>query len=351
MPHITALGLFSGGLDSILACRVIADQGIRVRALKFVTPFFDHDLLLRQEEYQREVDKKYGLDVELVDLSEGYIELLRNPAHGFGKNFNPCIDCKIMMFSRARELMKKYEASFLVTGEVVGQRPMSQRRDTLNVIERDAGCGDILLRPLSAKLMRPTQPEQEGLVDRERLYDFSGRGRKPQIALARELGITDFPAPAGGCVLTDPNLANRIQRFYAGLFMIGRKDITTSDIQLLLLGRQFRLPGGHWLVLGRNEQENDRLTDLCEPDDWLLFMPERPGPTALLRRAGTMITQPDAKAEILALVAGLVVRYGRKTDGRLMPGEVLFKESNGQDSQEILQAEPLADDVFRDWVV
>jgi hypothetical protein len=351
MKQTTALGLFSGGLDSILACRVVAEQGIRVRALKFVTPFFDHDLLLRQKEYQREVARKYGLDVELVDLSEGYIELLRNPVHGFGKNFNPCIDCKIMMLSRAKELMREYGASFLLTGEVLGQRPMSQRRDTLNVIERDAGCGDILLRPLSAKLLSPTLAEQEGLVDRERLYDFSGRGRKPQIALARELGITDFPAPAGGCVLTDPNLAGRIQRFYAGLFMIGRKDITTSDIQLLLLGRQFRLPGGHWLVLGRNERENDRVEELCESDDWLLYMPERPGPTALLRRAGAMITQPDDKAEILALVAGLVVRYGRKTDGGFLPGEVLFRAGGGQDSQEILQAEPLADDVFRDWVV
>ncbi len=345
---ITAIGLFSGGLDSILACRVIAQQDIRVRALKFVTPFFDHDLLNREKEYQQEVKEKYGLDVELVDLSAGYIELLRNPTHGFGKNFNPCIDCKIMMISKAKELMKTYGASFLITGEVIGQRPMSQRRDTLNLIERDADCRDILLRPLSAQLMDPILAERKGLVDRERLYTFSGRGRKPQIALARELGITNFPAPAGGCVLTDPNLAARIRRFYEGLFLIGKEEITSSDIQLLLLGRQFCLPGGHWLILGRNEQENDRLTEFCETDDWLLYMPERPGPTALLRRGHTLITSPDEREEILSWVKGLIVRYGRKIEGEFPPGEVLFQE-NGE--QEMLQGTVLADEFFQDWIV
>jgi hypothetical protein len=345
---VTALGLFSGGLDSILACRVIAQQGIRVRALKFVTPFFDHDLLDREKEYQQEVKEKYGLDVELVDLSAGYIKLLRNPTHGFGKNFNPCIDCKIMMLSRAKELMKEYRASFLITGEVLGQRPMSQRRDTLNLIERDADCRDILLRPLSAQLMDPILAEREGLVDRERLYNLSGRGRKRQIALAREMGITDFPAPAGGCVLTDPNLATRIRRFYEGLFLIGKEEITSSDIQLLLLGRQFRLPGGHWLVLGRNEEENDRLAEFCTAEDWLLYMPERPGPTALLRRGNALISSLEEREEILNWIKGLVIRYGRKIEGEFPPGEALFQVGG---EQEMLQATVLADEVFQDWIV
>ncbi|MCW5203854.1 thiamine biosynthesis protein, partial [Desulfobulbus sp. US4] len=302
----------------------------------------------REKEYQQEVAEKYGLEVELVDLTAGYIELLRNPSHGFGKNFNPCIDCKIMMLRKAKELMAEYGASFLLTGEVIGQRPMSQRRDTLNLIERDADCRDLLLRPLSAQLMNPSRAEQEGLVDRERLYRFSGRGRKPQIALARELGITDFPAPAGGCVLTDPNLSTRIRRFYEGLYLIGKDEITTADIQLLLLGRQFRLPGGHWLVLGRNEQENDRLAEFCEQDDWLLYMPERPGPTALVRRGSTLITSPEERVAILASVTGLIVRYGRKVKGEFLPGEVLFQEGR---EQEMLQGEVLADEVFQDWIV
>ena len=349
MNETTALGLFSGGLDSILACRIVGDQGIQVRALKFVTPFFDHALLEREQEYQQEVQEKYGISVELIDLSDGYIELLRKPAHGFGKNFNPCIDCKIMMLTRARELMAEYGASFLITGEVLGQRPMSQRRDTLNVIERDAVCKDILLRPLSAKLMDPTLPERQGLVDRDRLYGFAGRGRKPQIKLARELGITEFPAPAGGCVLTDPNLASRIERFYTGLFVMDRDQFQVNDIKLLLVGRQFRLPGGHWLVLGRDERENDRLVELRGPEDWLLLMPERPGPTALLRRASTMVAGTAEEREIVGLVAGLVVRYGRKTEGRLLPGEVEIERDDG--SREMVQAEPLADTVFKDWIV
>jgi hypothetical protein len=348
MAELTALGLFSGGLDSILACRVVADQGIRVRALKFVTPFFDHELLTHAQEYRQRVRHDYGLDVDLVDLSSGYIELLRNPAHGFGKNFNPCIDCKILMLTRAGELMAEYGASFLITGEVLGQRPMSQRRDTLNVIERDAACKDILLRPLSARLMNPTLPEREGWVSRDRLYGFSGRGRKPQINLARELGITEFPAPAGGCVLTDPNLASRIERFYGGLFAIGRSDIQVNDIKLLLVGRQFRLPGGHWLILGRNEQENDRLVELRDPDDWLLYMPERPGPTALLRRASRMVAGTVEEPEILTLSAGLVVRYGRKIKGKLLPGKLLLDRD---DHQKMLDAAPLADKVFREWIV
>lgn len=348
MSKRTALGLFSGGLDSILACRVIADQGIRVRALKFVTPFFDHDLLGRKQQYQREVEQKYGLSVELVDLSSGYIELLRNPAHGFGKNFNPCIDCKIMMLSRARELMAEYGASFLITGEVLGQRPMSQRRDTLNVIARDSVCRDILLRPLSAQLMDPTLPERESWVDRAQLYSFAGRSRKPQIALARQLGISEFPSPAGGCVLTDVNLAARIERFYHGLFAIGRSDIQVSDIKLLLVGRQFRLPGGHWLILGRNEQENDRLGELADSDDWLLHMPKRPGPTGLLRRAAQTIAGTEEEADILAAVSGLIVRYGRKTDGRLLPGQVqLDRDGNRQ----MMAADPLADAAFKEWIV
>ena len=344
---VTAIGLFSGGLDSILACRIIADQGISVRALKFVTPFFDHDLLADEQAYQREIHEKYGLDVELVDLSEGYIDLLRNPAHGFGKNFNPCIDCKILMFSQARRIMENSGASFLLTGEVLGQRPMSQRRDTLNVIERDSFCKKFLLRPLSAKLMNPTLAEEQGLIDRERLYAFAGRSRKPQMQLAREMGITEFPAPAGGCVLTDPNLASRIKRFYAGLFSIGQEQFQVNDIKLLLVGRQFRLPGGHWLVLGRNEQENERLEMLKNDDDWLFFMPKRPGPTALLRRATDRLQDAPEEAEILHLVAGLVVRYGRKNKGEILPGEVQVERDGCID---ILQAKPLGETEFIRWL-
>lgn len=338
MNHITALGLFSGGLDSILACRTVAAQGIRVQALKFVTPFFGHELLAEPERFRRQTMDKYGIEAELVDLSAGYIELLRRPAHGFGKNFNPCIDCKILMLRRARELMEERGAAFLFTGEVRGQRPMSQQLETLNRIERKAGCQDILLRPLSAKLLPPTLPERQGLIDRERLHGLAGRGRKGQLALAKELGISDFPAPAGGCVLTDPILAARIERFYAG-----NSDITIDDIRLLLLGRQFRLPGGFWLVLGRNEGENERVAELRGPEDWLLHMPERSGPMGLLRRAGS------AGEETAALAAGLIVRYSQKTDGAPLPGDVRI-DRDGSDML-LRDTAPLPDDLFSGWIV
>ena len=345
----TALGLFSGGLDSLLACRVVAAQGITVRALKFITPFFDHDLAGREAQYRREVRAKYGIDVHVVDLSQGYIELLRDPVHGFGKNFNPCIDCKIMMLRRARELMAEFGASFLITGEVLGQRPMSQRRDTMRIIERDSGCTDILLRPLCAKLMDPTRPEREGLVDREKLLAFSGRGRRRQMDLAASFGITDYPSPAGGCVLTDVNLAARIERFYHGLFSIGGKELRVGDIRLLLVGRQFRLPGGRWLVLGRNAGENQRIESLREPGDWLLRMERRPGPTGLLRRAEQVVARAGDREEISRMAAGLVVRYGRKSNGVPMPAPVRLDTGAGEHL--LAPVPPLEDGMFRDWIV
>lgn len=338
MNPVTALGLFSGGLDSILACRTVAAQGIRVQALKFVTPFFGHELLAEPERFRQDMLAKYGIEAELVDLSAGYIELLRRPAHGFGKNFNPCIDCKIMMLRRARELMTERGAAFLFTGEVRGQRPMSQQMDTLSLIEKKAGCQDILLRPLSARLLPPTLPERQGLIDRERLHGFAGRGRKGQLALAKELGISDFPAPAGGCVLTDPILAARIEGFYAGNEMV-----CADDIRLLLLGRQFRLPGGHWLVLGRNEQENSRLEKLRGPEDWLLQMPEHFGPLGLLRRATA------ADTATAALAAGLIVRYSRKTDGVPLPGDVRIDQ--GGSAMLLRSTAPLPDELFSSWAI
>jgi tRNA-uridine 2-sulfurtransferase len=190
--------------------------------------------------------------------------------------------------------------------------------------------------------------EQQGLVDRERLHGFAGRGRSQQIALARQMGIADFPAPAGGCVLTDPILSARIQRFYKGLFAVKQEEITAEDIKLLLLGRQFCLPGGHWLVLGRNQQENDRLSELRGSEDWQLFMPERPSPLALLRRAEHFVCS-EQKEALARIAAGLVVRYSRKTEGRPLPGAVLLEKSNGESRRS--EVEPLPDEFFKDWII
>lgn len=308
-----ALALFSGGLDSILACKVIAAQGIQVQAVKFVSPFFEYGLLAREDEYKKEIFEAYGIEVILKDISFEYVKMVRNPAHGYGKNFNPCVDCKIYMVTKAKEMMAEYDASFLITGEVIGQRPMSQRRDTLRVIERDSGCispapeniakneaaAGILLRPLCAKNLEPTKPEREGLVDREKLYGFSGRSRAGQMELAKKFAIVDYPTPAGGCILTDPVVGQRIKSFYEK-----HENITVSDMRMITVGRQFYLPGGGWLALGRDEAENIKVEGLAASEDVLLKLSDRPGPSALLR---FMTDEKD-----LQLAADLVARYGKK---------------------------------------
>jgi len=340
MTRVGAIGLFSGGLDSILACRVVASLDIQVTAVQFVSPFFDDALLDRREAYRAEVRDKYGIDVRIVDISREYIELLKNPKHGYGKHFNPCIDCKIFMLTRARELMAEHGASFLVTGEVLGQRPMSQRRDTLFVIERESGCHDILLRPLCARLLNETLPEKEGLVDRQRLYGFSGRGRGPQMELARKFGISEYPNPAAGCVLTDPQLGARIEKFYEGHFFAQPHEFQPNDIRLLLVGRQFRLSSGHWFILGRNEKENQQITRLRGQDDWLFEIVDRPGPTGLLRRAAQLLAGTAKEGEVTRQAADLVARYSRKIDGRPQPAQVRI-DTGAQ--QKIQYAEPLDD--------
>ena len=297
-----AIALFSGGLDSILACRVVAAQGVKVKAIKFVTPFFDYDLLSTEEQYRKKIRDKYDIDVEVKDITDPYLRMLHDPPHGFGKHFNPCIDCKILMIREAKKLMTACHGSFLLTGEVIGQRPMSQRKDTLRIIERDSGTDSLLLRPLCAGSLKPTAAELSGLIDREKLPHFNGRGRSGQIKLAGEFGITDFPSPAGGCVLTDRNLAKRIRMHYNETTEINRE-----DIRFLLVGRQFRLPHGGWLAIGRDEKENDAVMGIRQPGDLILRADDRPGPTALLRHCRSQ--------EDVSLSVALVARYCKKNSG------------------------------------
>lgn len=310
--QIKALALFSGGLDSILAARLIMEQGVEVEAIQFVTPFFNYELLDDVAAHKERMYRQYGITVDIVDISPGYLQLLHNPAHGFGKNFNPCIDCKILMCKRAKEMLPERGASFLISGEVLGQRPMSQRRDTLNVIERDSGTRSLLLRPLCAQLLNETLPEKEGWVDRNKLLSFSGRGRSAQIAMAARYGIKDFPAPAGGCTLADPILGRRIERLYSADSALQGAEITASDIRLLLLGRQLILPDGSWLIMGRDEKENNALAKLAGEGDAVLLMEDWPGPTALLRKVAKRSAAGSGVQQALNLVAALVVRFARK---------------------------------------
>jgi len=345
--NIVALSLFSGGLDSILASRVVAAQGIQVVAIKFVSPFFDHGALADSQAYIDKARELYGLDVRIEDITTPYLELLKKPVYGFGKNFNPCVDCKIFMLRRAGEMMEEYGASFLISGEVLGQRPMSQRRDTINVISRDSDKRDILLRPLSAKLMTPVAAERNGLVDREKLYDFSGRGRSRQIALAREFGITEFPAPAGGCRLADPILSKRIAALYSGDFVLSPNDVDSVDIHCLMVGRQYVLPGGGWLVIGRDQQDNEQLTGNRREDDVLLCMVDHPGPTALLRRTSALYDDDAKLTADLELAGRLVVRFSKKVAGRHEPQDVQIHRGGGTETRRFAPIE----EEFSQWLV
>jgi hypothetical protein len=342
-----AVALYSGGLDSILACKMIIRQGVEVLAAQFVTPFFLRHLIEREEAYRREVADKYGIALRLIDVGEHYLHMLRQPAHGFGKNFNPCIDCKILMMRRAKALMEEIGASFLISGEVLGQRPMSQRRDTLAVIERDAGVRGILLRPLSARLLNPTTPEREGWVCREELADIAGRGRSAQIELARAMGIDDYPMPAGGCILTDPIQGRRLRKAYDGALPFAAATMAADDFILLQMGRQFILPGGGWLILGRDEGENNRIEQLARLDDAFLYPDDRPGPAALLRRALACYDDAARRDDDLRWAVGLIARYAKKMPGR---SETLVC-CRLAGAMIALKGEPLDDALSREWML
>jgi hypothetical protein len=254
-----------------------------------------------------------------------------------------------MMFSRAKELLVERGASFLISGEVLGQRPMSQRRDTMNVIERDSGTKSILLRPLCAQLMRETEAETKGWVDRSKLLAMSGRSRSPQIALAKDYGITDFPSPAGGCILADPILSQRIAQLYSRESVVKTAEITVPDIRVLLVGRQFILPGGGWLILGRDEKDNSRLEKMAQEEDAVLLMEEWPGPLAVLKKAGSQYPNPEKLEKDIELAASLVVRYGKKIpgiNGTAGKGEVTCILGA---TRRLISVAPLADDIFQEW--
>ncbi len=299
----SCLVLFSGGLDSILACKVLQEQGIHVIGVKFITPFFSYHLRDEKEGqgYREQVLQKYGIRLEIVDITEEYLKMVTRPSHGYGRYLNPCIDCKILMVKKAISLMESYGASFLATGEVLGQRPMSQRRDTLRIIERDSGAEGLLLRPLSAQSLRETIPETQGVVDRLLLPAITGRSRKEQIRLAERFGIKDYPAPAGGCVLADPILSKRFRRVFERW-----PDFTAKECVLAQTGRHFLLPGGSWLVVGRNKAENVTLESLLEKGDIVLKARECAGPLCILRRVGA---REDVK-----LSAAICARYAKKKE-------------------------------------
>lgn len=301
MSQGRAFSLLSGGLDSLLATRLIMDQGIEVIALHFITPFFGYQKKGQEARYQEKWKRLYGIDARIVEVSEEYFQILKSPRYGYGRNFNPCIDCKIFLLSKAKSMMEGERIDFLITGEVLGQRPMSQRRDAMRIVERDSGSEGILLRPLCAKLLKPTQPELEGLVDREKLLSITGRGRKQQMELADRMGIRHYPSPAGGCLLTDPNLANRVRKFFSQY-----PQVTVNEVLLYQVGRHFQLSEDQHLVVGRREEENRKLIDLSRAGDIFLRVHGIPSPLGLFRGR--------EEVDGLRLAASIVARYSKAKD-------------------------------------
>ena len=278
----------SGGLDSQLAVRVLQSAGAEVEAVCFSTPFFDISAA-------RKAAAALGVKLHIVDFTDDEISLVENPPHGFGGAMNPCIDCHALMIQRAGELMTRLGYDFVATGEVQGQRPMSQNRQSLGIVEKCSGLEGRLVRPMSAKLLEPTIPELEGKLDREKLLDISGRARDRQIALAAAFGIVDYPSPAGGCKLTEEGFCRKLKDLQDHEGLADRR-----LVELLLVGRRFRLPGGSGVALGRDRVENQVLRGQTGT---VVAPVNVPGPTAFI---------PDLKAESdLALVGELVCSYSK----------------------------------------
>ncbi|QDU95562.1 hypothetical protein [Lignipirellula cremea] len=314
------VALLSGGLDSMLAIRLMQEQGIEVEALNFKT------LFTCCQDQSAQAAHDLGVRLTVVSQDDDYLELLRKPEYGYGKGANPCVDCRIYMFDKAKRFMEQIDAGFIISGEVVGQRPMSQKRTDLEVIAHHSHLDDLLLRPLSARVLHPTLPEREGWVDREKLYGFVGRSRKELIALGKKLGLRSLPTPSTGCALTEPLFSQKV----FDLIQI-QPQARRWDYEVLRQGRHFRFDAETKVMVGRNEAENDALKYAHQLPDAAstayLYPANFLGPFALV--AGR------ASEKAVAFAAGLLLKYG-KFEG---PGEPLVEVvQRDQPSRQVVAA-------------
>lgn len=341
-----AVALISGGLDSLLAAKVMLEQGVHVEGINFFTGFCveGHTHAIRKKDKDKPKRnnalwsaEQLGIKLHIIDIIEEYKEVLLNPKHGYGANLNPCLDCKIFMVGKAKEWAKENGFDFIITGEVVGQRPMSQRKDTMPVISEESGADDLLLRPLSALNLPETLPEKEGWVDRDQLYDFSGRTRKPQMALAKKFGFEDYATPAGGCCfLTDKSYSVKLSDLWASR---GHRDYELDDIMLLKVGRHIRPKPNFKLIVAREEGENNFLQGYKKQFMTLRTMSHK-GPLTLL----------DGKAsqEDLELASQIVARFSQGRSAEQVDVEVMDLSGVSQ----LLKVKPMGPADFQEaWRV
>ena len=320
------LSLLSGGLDSMLAVCVLRAQGLHVEAVVFESPFFS-------SRAARKAAGALGVGLHVLDFTADIVELIQHPPHGFGGAMNPCIDCHARMLNRAGALMTELGFDFLATGEVLNQRPMSQNRRSLQIVSADCGYADRLVRPLSAQLLDPTEPERRGIVDRSRLLGLNGRARQAQMALARQYGIREYPAPAGGCLLTESGFCRKLQD------LLAHEGVAeTRLVHLLRTGRHLRLPGGAKCIVGRNHADNEALTAAALPADVLIWPLNVPGPTLLL--------PGGASTADMELARGVCAGYA---DKRADAAGTLVRMVRGREAEERVAA-PLERAVFERWI-
>ena len=324
---VRALGLCSGGLDSILAGVVLREQHIDVAWITFKTPFFSADKA-------RAASRITGIPLTVQELTPVYLEMLRNPPCGYGKYMNPCMDCHALMFRQAGQWMKSQGFDFLFSGEVLGQRPMSQTRPSLRYVEKHSGFDGYILRPLSAQRLPETIPEKKGWVSRSRLLDLSGRSRKPQIKLAAQFGISHYPAPAGGCLLTDPGYSRRLKDLFAH-----QTQTRTAELEMLKYGRHFRLDEATKVIVGRTQKDNRNILAQHDPHrDTTLNVTNYPGPVVVV--AGR------AYGKALSTAAAICAGYSKAA--RQAEVEVL---ASGPDGQQTLRVKPLRPDDVHDLMI
>jgi len=341
-----AVALISGGLDSLLAARVVMDQGVHVEGINFYTGFCveGHTHAIRKQDRARPKRnnalwsaEQLGIKLHIVDIIEEYKDVVINPKHGYGSNLNPCLDCKIFMVDKAREWIEEQGFDFIITGEVIGQRPMSQRKDTMPVIARDSGAGDRLVRPLCARNLPATLPETMGWLDRDKLYGFNGRSRKPQMALAEKFGFEDYAQPAGGCCfLTDKQYSVKLSDLWATR---GTREYDLDDIMLLKVGRHLRPRPNFKVIVGREEGEN-RFLEGYRKRFVHMIPTSHTGPLVLL--------DGEVSADDIELAARLTARFSQGRDAGQVTIEV---KQQGGDARSLDVVPLTADEIPAGWYI